>query len=45
MLAVLKNPDFTDPEFAELVDLLNGYGGIAYTRDMCGRRPCPIMMH
>jgi octaprenyl-diphosphate synthase len=32
MVAILKKPDFTDPEFAELVDLLNGYGGIAYTQ-------------
>jgi geranylgeranyl pyrophosphate synthase len=31
MVAILDNPDFTDTEFAELVDLLNCHGGIAYT--------------
>ena len=33
MLAVLKNPDFSTEEFEGLVDCLEKYGGIAYTRE------------
>jgi octaprenyl-diphosphate synthase len=31
MIAILKNPDFTRIEFADLVEMLKRYGGIAYT--------------
>jgi geranylgeranyl pyrophosphate synthase len=31
MVAILGNPDFTGIEFADLVEMLKRYGGIAYT--------------
>ncbi|BBO69551.1 octaprenyl diphosphate synthase [Desulfosarcina alkanivorans] len=34
MVSILKNPDFTPAEFAEFVDMLHRYGGIAYTRSL-----------
>ena len=32
MLATLGNPNFSDGAFADLVEMLNAYGGIDYTR-------------
>lgn len=32
VVAILGNPDFTGDEFVSLVDMLNRYGGIAYTQ-------------
>ena len=31
MIAILENPDFTSTEFADLVEMLECHGGIAYT--------------
>lgn len=33
MEAIIANPGFTEAEFAELKELLERYGGLAYTRD------------
>ena len=32
MVALLNNPDFSQPEFVHLVEMMKTYGGIAYTQ-------------